>query len=99
MMQQYKTPEAGRRLAKVILTAATLGRPIAAPPGVPPDRTKTLRDAYAKALNDPELVAEAAKLGWDLEPLTGQELEALAKEVVAQPKDVIERMKWVLGRD
>jgi hypothetical protein len=99
MMQQYKTPEAGRRLAKVILTAATLGRPIAAPPGVPPDRTKTLRDAYAEALSDPELLAEAAKLGWELEPLTGQELEALAKEVVAQPKDVIERMKWVLGRD
>jgi tripartite-type tricarboxylate transporter receptor subunit TctC len=99
MMQQYKTPEAGRRLAKVILTAATLGRPIAAPPGVPADRTKTLRDAYAKALSDPELLAEAARLGWDLEPLTGQELEALAKEVVAQPKDVIERMKWVLGRE
>jgi hypothetical protein len=34
-----------------------------------------------------------------LEPLTGEELEALAKEVVAQPKDVIERMKWVLGRE
>jgi tripartite-type tricarboxylate transporter receptor subunit TctC len=99
MMQQYNTPEAGRRLAKVILTAATLGRPIAAPPGVPPDRTKTLRDAYAKALSDPELLAEAARLGWDLEPLTGQELEALAKEVTAQPKDVIERMKWVLGRE
>lgn len=31
LMQQYKTPEAGRRLAKVILTAATLGRPITAP--------------------------------------------------------------------
>jgi tripartite-type tricarboxylate transporter receptor subunit TctC len=99
MMQQYKTPEAGRRLAKVILTAATLGRPIAAPPGVPPDRTKTLRDAYAKTLSDPELLAEAARMGWELEPLTGQELEALAKEVVAQPKDVIERMKWVLGRE
>jgi tripartite-type tricarboxylate transporter receptor subunit TctC len=99
MMHQYKTPEAGRRLAKVILTAATLGRPLAAPPGVPPDRTKTLRDAYVKALSDPELSAEAAKLGWDIEPLTGPELEALAKEVVAQPKDVIERMKWVLGRE
>ena len=31
LMQQYKTPDSGKRLAKVILTAATLGRPIAAP--------------------------------------------------------------------
>lgn len=99
LMQQYKTAESGRRLAKVILTAATLGRPIAAPPGVSADRVKVLRDAYAKTMTDPELLAETAKLGWDVQPLTGQELEVLAKEVIAQPKDVIERMKWVLGRE
>jgi hypothetical protein len=29
--------------------------------------------------------------------LTGEEMERLAKEVIAQPKEVIERMKWVLG--
>ena len=33
LMQQYKTPEAARRLAKVVLTAATLGRPTAPCPG------------------------------------------------------------------
>ena len=49
LMQQYKSPEPARRLAKVILTAATLGRPIGAAPGVPPERVKILRDAYAKA--------------------------------------------------
>ena len=35
LMQQYKSPEPARRLAKVILTAATLGRPIGTAPGVP----------------------------------------------------------------
>jgi tripartite-type tricarboxylate transporter receptor subunit TctC len=98
LMQQYKTPEAGQRLAKVILTAATLGRPITAPPGVPAEHAKTLRDAYAATMKDPELVAEVTKRGWDLDPLTGTDLEALSKEVVAQPREVIERMKWVLGK-
>lgn len=98
LMQQYKTPEAGKRLAKVILTAATLGRPIAAPPGVAAEQTKTLRDAYAATMKDPELLAEVAKRGWELNPLTGAELETLSKEVIAQPKEVIERMKWVLGK-
>ena len=98
LMQQYKTPEAGQRLAKVILTAATLGRPVSAPPGVAADHTKTLRDAYAATMKDPELLAEIAKRGWDLDPLTGAELETLAKEVIAQPREVIERMKWVLGK-
>jgi len=98
LMQQYKTPEAGRRLARVILTAVTLGRPVTAPPGTPADRVKILRDAYAKAIKDPELLAEAEKRGWDVDPVTGEELEARSKEVIAQPAEVIERMKWVLGK-
>jgi len=98
-MQQYKTAEAGRRLAKVILTAATLGRPIGTAPGTPADRVKILRDAYAKAIADPELLAEAAKQGWDVDPTKGEELQVLSKEVMTQPKEIIERMKWVLGRE
>src|SRR5262249_11015541 len=46
LMQQYKTPDSGKRLAKVVLTAATLGRPISAPPGTPVDRTKILRSLH-----------------------------------------------------
>jgi tripartite-type tricarboxylate transporter receptor subunit TctC len=97
LMQQYNTPEAGKRLAKAILTAATLGRPISAPPRLPAEATKTLRDAYSQTMRDPELVGEATKRGWDMAPLTGAELESLSKDVIAQPKDVIEKMKWVLG--
>jgi tripartite-type tricarboxylate transporter receptor subunit TctC len=97
LMQQYKTPDSGKRLAKVVLTAATLGRPISAPPRLPAERTKLLREAYAKAMKDTELLADAEKRGWDVNPLSGQELEALAKDVVTQPREVIERMKWVMG--
>jgi tripartite-type tricarboxylate transporter receptor subunit TctC len=97
LMDQYKTPEAGKRLTRVILVAATLGRPIAVTPGIPPDRLKLLREAYLKTLKDPELVAETKRQRWDIDPLTGEEMEQLAKEVIAQPKEVIERMKWVLG--
>jgi tripartite-type tricarboxylate transporter receptor subunit TctC len=97
LMQQYKTPEQGRRLAKVVLTAATLGRPISGTPGIPRDRVGLLREAYAKAMKDPELLAEAAKQGWNVDPLRGEELESMSKDVVAQPTQVIERMKWVMG--
>jgi tripartite-type tricarboxylate transporter receptor subunit TctC len=97
LMQQYKTPDAGKRLAKVVLTAATLGRPISAPPRLPAERTKIIQEAYAKVMKDPNLLAEAEKRGWDVNPLSGQELETLAQDVVAQPPAVIERMKWVMG--
>lgn len=99
LMEQYKTPESGKRLARVVLTAATLGRPIVAPPRLPAERVKVLREAYARTLKDPELLAEAEKRRWEMGPLTGEELEEMAKEVIIQPQNVIERMKWVLGRE
>jgi hypothetical protein len=40
---------------------------------------------------------DAEKRGYDLEPVGGEEMESLAKEVMAQPAAVIERMKKVLG--
>ena len=81
-MQQYKTSEAGRRLAKVDFNCRhprTAHRPArrACRP-----KSKILRDAYAKAIADPEFLAEAAKRAWDVEPHTGAELEALAKDVI-----------------
>jgi tripartite-type tricarboxylate transporter receptor subunit TctC len=97
LMEQYKTPEAGKRLTRVILVAATLGRPIAVTPGIPADRLKLLREAYLQTLKDPELVAETKKQRWEIDPLSGEDMEQLAKEVMTQPKEVIERMKWVLG--
>jgi tripartite-type tricarboxylate transporter receptor subunit TctC len=97
LMDQHKTTEAGKRLTRVILVAATLGRPIAVTPGIPPERLKLLREAYLKTLKDPELVAETKRQRWDIDPLSGEEMEQLSKEVITQPKEVIERLKWVLG--
>ncbi|MGH7808965.1 MAG: hypothetical protein ACREP5_01685, partial [Candidatus Binatia bacterium] len=99
LMDQYKTPDTGKRLARVVLTAATLGRPIVAPPGLPADRVAVLRQAYAATLKDPEILAEVQKRRWEMAPLTGEELADMAKDVMNQPQNVIERMKWVLGRE
>jgi len=99
LMDRYKTPEASRKLVQVVITGVALGRPILSSPGIPAQRLNTLRQAYAKALTDPELLKAAAKRRWEINPLTGEELESLAKQVIVQPPQVVERMKWVLGRD
>jgi len=98
LMDEYKTSEANRRLARLVLASSEFGRPVVAPPGLPADRARILRDAYAKALADPALIAEAKAAQLEVNPGSGQELETLAKEVVAQPRDVVERMKKLLGR-
>ena len=56
-----------------------------------------MRTAFKGALANAELIAEAKKRQLELTPSGGEQLENLAKEVMAQPRDVIERMKMLLG--
>jgi tripartite-type tricarboxylate transporter receptor subunit TctC len=97
LMDQYKTPEMSRRAAQVILAGGEFGRPMLATPGTPPERLAVLRDAYAKALKDPELLAEAKTAKMEVDPSSADELQSLLKEVMNQPKEVIERVKKLLG--
>ena len=97
LMETHKTPEATKRLAKVLLSSGDLGRPFMASPGTPAERIKVLREAFTKAMSDPALLADAQKRKWDLDPLSGEELESISKEIMVQPADVIERMKKLLA--
>jgi tripartite-type tricarboxylate transporter receptor subunit TctC len=97
LMDRYKTPEVGRRLATLILAPGEFGRPMVAPPGIPAERVKILREALTKTFRDPEFLAEAKKRGWPVGPVAGEELESLAKEVVAQPPEVVQRLQKILG--
>jgi len=98
LMNEHKTPESGRRLVPLVMAGSDFGRPIIAPPGVPPDRVKILRDAFNKTMADPELLAEAKRKNFDIGPTPGEELEALAKEVVAQPPEIVERLKSLMSQ-
>ena len=92
-MTEYKTPEQGRRLATVVLAAGAFGRPMVATPGIGAERVKILRDAFNKSVTEPEFVAETKKRKFDLDPVSGEEMESLAKEVIHQPPEVVEAME------
>ena len=98
LMDQYQTPAPARRLANVVAGTAEFGAwPMMASPNTPAEHVKTLRAAFTKAVNDPDLLAEAKKKTIDVELITGEETEALAKEVVNQPADIVARLKKLLG--
>lgn len=99
LMDKYKTNAGGRSLAKVVLAAGEFGRPLVTPPGLPADRLKILRDAFDKAVKDPELLAAAEKRRLEMDPENGAAMEALAKEVMAATPDVVQRMQKLLGGD
>ncbi|HVO94084.1 MAG TPA: hypothetical protein VMT22_14635, partial [Terriglobales bacterium] len=66
-------------------------------PGIPADRIKILREAFNATVKDPEFLAEIDKRQFDLDPVPGEELEKVVREVMTQPPDIIARMKKLLG--
>ena len=96
LFEQYKTPDAIRRVAQVLLAGGDFGRPMMVTPGTPAERIKILRAAYDKAMKDPELLREAEKGKMDVDPTSGEELQALVNKVMDQPKDVLARVKKML---
>jgi tripartite-type tricarboxylate transporter receptor subunit TctC len=96
LAETYKTPDAIKRVAKVLFSSGDFGRPFIAPPGMAADRVKILREAFIKTMNDPALLADAKKRKWDLDATGGEELETVAKEVMVQPPEVVERVKKLM---
>jgi tripartite-type tricarboxylate transporter receptor subunit TctC len=98
LMTRHQTPEDKQRIVSILLGADLFGQYLAvAPPGVPNDRLKILRDAYGRALKDPELLEEAKRRNWNVETNSGEELEKLARQVIEQPPQLIGRVKELLG--
>jgi tripartite-type tricarboxylate transporter receptor subunit TctC len=97
LMDEHKTPEVNRRVAYVLLSGADFGRFMLVTPGTPPDRVKILREAYNKSIADPQLLAEASKGRMEVDPSTGEALEAMVKEILDQPAEVIEKVKKILA--
>ena len=98
LMDKYKVPELGRRLATALLASGEFHRPYMTPPKTRPEVVKMLRDAFTKTMNDPEFLAEAKKKKLDVDPTSGEEVQALVKDVMNQPKDVIERLNTLMGK-
>lgn len=98
LMDEYKTSDLGRRVVTVMLGSGELGRPIVTTPGLPPERSKILRDAFMKSMSDPALLAEATKSRLEITAVSGEELAKIAKDVIEQPPEVVERIKKILAQ-
>jgi tripartite-type tricarboxylate transporter receptor subunit TctC len=97
LMNEYKTPAATRSLVTLVLASGDLGRPFIAPPGLAADRLKMLRDAFQKTMTDPAFLADVKTRKLEADPDSGEQLEVIAKEAVSQSREVVEKMKKILG--
>jgi tripartite-type tricarboxylate transporter receptor subunit TctC len=94
--EDLATDPVGKSLMAIRGIPLLIGRPFAVRPGTPPERVAILRDALAKVLADPELLAEAKKAQIDINYISSQEVTKDFNEMMSQPPAVIETMKKYL---
>ena len=77
------------QIIKLLLTSQAMARPFAAPPGVSEDRKQALIAAFDATMTDPDFLAEARKLNFDVHPVSASTIDGLLADVYATPKDVL----------
>jgi tripartite-type tricarboxylate transporter receptor subunit TctC len=82
-----------RSVFKIILAQQEAGRPLIAPPGLPADRLAALRRAFDETVKDPEFLADAKRIGLEVNPASGEQLQKLMVEIYASPPEPVERAK------
>jgi tripartite-type tricarboxylate transporter receptor subunit TctC len=85
-----------RQIVELILSRLALGRPFLSPPGIPADRVAMLRDAFQKAVTDPALLEEAAKLRLAIDPIFGEEAQALIAKIYNSPPQLVLRARNIV---
>jgi tripartite-type tricarboxylate transporter receptor subunit TctC len=82
-----------RQLMRFVFSSTEFGRPYVFPPDVPKERVEVMRRAFAEALQDPELVAEAARIRMDMTYRPPDQLERLAAGLYDTPPALVETVK------
>jgi tripartite-type tricarboxylate transporter receptor subunit TctC len=84
---------AKRQLVELFSSPAKFGKPTVVAPGVPAARVAALRQAYDDTMKDPEFLADAGKLGVDVQPVSGADLAKLAESFAKISPDLLAKAR------
>ena len=79
-------------------SALETGRPWLAPPDVPAERIALLRRAFNAAMQDQALLDDARKRGFEVNPRTGEQVEAVLRKAAAFPPELLAKLATLAKR-
>ena len=89
--------EDDRKVLEIFAAASVIGRSFAAPPGLPAERVGELRAAFTEMLSDKEFLADIGRMNFDLEPMSGTDLQAyIGKDY---PPQLVERAREIAKKN
>ena len=93
MVADLARNEDQREIIELLMTPAEIGRNFLGPPAMPPGRVAELRKAFDLMMKDAEFLADAANQKAELNPMSGEELQALLVQVRQMPSALISRAR------
>ena len=93
----YAKSETDKQAYSLIFSRDILGRPIAAPPGLPPERTAALRAAFDAVTKDAIFIQAAQKANLPVEPMSGADVAAFVRDMLQASPDAIARARSALA--
>jgi tripartite-type tricarboxylate transporter receptor subunit TctC len=85
-----------RQIFKLFCARQVMGRPFLAPPGLPADRLTALREAFDATMTDKEFLGDAEQSKFEINPVSGERLEALVDEIYQTPPEVTKKAAAIL---
>jgi tripartite-type tricarboxylate transporter receptor subunit TctC len=82
-------------ILRTVSSASEIGKYVLTTPGVPAERVAALRTAFDAVVNDPDFLAEAAKLRIEIDPLTGAELQQIVHETQSISPEIVQKVKAI----
>ena len=86
----------GKQLFEIAFAEQVMGRPFVLPPGVPAERVAMLRAAFDATMKDPGFLEDAKQQHAEIDPVGGEEINALLDRVYAAPPDVVARLRELI---
>jgi len=96
-IMEFARTEEDKEVFNLLYNRDVLGRPIAAPPGIPAKRTQTLRRAFQDLLKDDEFLKAAEKQSIALSPQSGEEVEKFVRDIASYSPQVIEKARAAIA--
>jgi tripartite-type tricarboxylate transporter receptor subunit TctC len=96
VMDFVNNPE-DRQVLEMIFSRQSMGRPLVAPPGLDPRVVDVLRTAFTATMRDPQFIAEGAKIGMELDYVSGADVQALVERLYRSPANVVKRAQAIFS--
>lgn len=89
--------DADRQLLRLYASGGAIGRAYTAPPNLPAAAAAALRDGFQKMTQDPDLLADAAKMQVSIEPADHQLLQQVVEQTIKVDDSIRKRVREIFG--